>query len=392
MVSENMTDQKRVLHYAFLTIVWSALLIVFFINPIWTRLDLHVPGESHTKVDFTQLVDSIFYIRNAELGYRWNLPTSIWFHPVIAWAIDLMPAFIVPNFRFWILSLLAGIVSLVLLDKYIKEISSVKISPWMFLLIPLFPGGLGLATSNAEIPCLVFVTLTLLSVLRKQNWYLPVLWGALAILTKPNAVYAILGIIVYFIWGKVNNDFKMKRNSILGIAGILFAWAIWFLYVDFSAGNFGAYWTTREKGATMPLIEGVFSFFNNAVRVLLYSKDYGDSLKYLTALAVPMIDIWILQLILLRSEAHRLSMLFCVLSVLIVAMIVNNPNKIIVYVTTIPSHFAIGLLFIRQAFDLRDSAKWIVKLVRVSAGISYLMFCILMAIFYIIGTPLVWYY
>jgi len=387
-----MTERKLVLCYAFLTIVWSALLIVFFINPIWVRLDLHVPGETHTKVDFTQLVDSIFYIRNAEFGYRWNLPTSIWFHPVVAWAIDVMPAFIAPNFRFWILSLLTGIASLVLLDKYIKEISPVNISPWMFLLVPLFPGGLGIATSNAEIPCLVFVTLTLLSVLRKQNWYHPVFWGALAILTKPNAVYAILGIVVYFIWGKVNNDSKMKRNSVLGVLSIILAWAIWFSYVDFRAGNFGAYWLTREKGATMPLVEGVFSFFNNAVRVLLYSKDYGNSLKYLTALAVPMIDIWILQLILLKSEAHRLSMLFSILSILIIAMIVNNPNKIIVYATTIPSHFAIGLLFIRQAFDLKDSGKWIVKLVRVSAGISYLAFCILMAIFYVTGTPLMWYY
>ncbi len=378
---------------AFITILCSAVFTILIMNPIWLSLDLHVPGESATKVDFTEPVDSIFYVRNAELGYRWlNTPTSIWFHPVVAWGIDVMPAFISPNLRLWILSMLAGLVSLLLLNQYIKEISVVSISPWMFLAVPFIPGGLGIATGNAEFPCLVFVTLTVLSVLRKQNWYSPILWGALAILTKPNAVYIILGIGVYYVWGQINSDTRMKRNSILGIVSIVIVWTLWFLYIDFRANHVGTYWATRELGATAPLMTGFFEFVNNTIRVLIYSRDYSESLKFLTALAIPMIDIWVLQLIHLKSEAHRLSMLFSVLSVLIVAMIVNNPNKIIVYSTTIPSHFAIGLLFIQQTFDLSDSAGRIVKLVRVSAGVSYLAFCALMAIFFIIGTPLMWYY
>ncbi len=379
--------------YASITILWSVAFTILIMNQIWSRLDLHVPGEPFTKVDFTQPVDSIFYVRNAELGYRWlNTPTSIWFHPLVAWGIDILPTLITPNFRLWVLSFLSGFAGLLLLNQYIKEISVETINPWMLIIVPFIPGGLGIATGNAEFPCLVFMSLAVLSVLRRQKWYFPVLWGALGILTKPNAIYMILGLGIYIIWGHMKKDSKILRNSILGIASILITWAIWVGYVDFRAGHFGAYWAARRLGATVPLGTGFLNFMNNMIRLFVYTNNYSESLKFLIALAIPLVDIWILQTISLKSEAHRLSILFSVLSMLIVAMVLNNPNKIIVYSTTFPGHFAIGLLFIRQTFNLKDSVNGILKLVRISAGVSYLVFCALMVIFFIIGTPLSWYY
>lgn len=388
----NMLIERRIFPYAVITVLWSALFILLVVNPLWEKLDLHVPGESLTKVDFTQIVDSVFYVRNADLGYRWNLPTSIWFHPLVVWGINILPAFIATRYRLWLLSLFAGLLSITLVNEYVKETSFERISPWILLVIPIIPGGLGIATGNAEFPCLVFTSLLVLSVLRKEKWYLPLIWGALAILTKPNAVYMILGLCVYIFGRQNDDDSKVVRNSVLGIAGILIAWALWFTYVDIQANRFGSYWETRELAANVPLVKGFFDFMRNISRIVVYTDDYGQALKFLTALAVPLVDIWILQVIPLRSETHRLSILLTVMSMLAIALTTNNPNKIVVYSTTFPGHFAIGLLFLKQAFSFTGSNGWIVKLVRVSAGISYLMFCVLMAMFYIIGTPLMWYY
>ncbi|NVN96599.1 MAG: hypothetical protein HXX14_20345 [Bacteroidetes bacterium] len=179
--------------YSTAIIILSILFAILFLGPFWASLDLHVPGEKWNKIDFTQPVDSIFYVRNAELGYRWGVsdPTSLWFHPLIAWCIQLVPISLPGNIKFWILSLISGLLASLAVYKFTNLITLTPLNPRMILLIPFIPGGIGIATGNAEIPCLLFTSLLGISVLTKQPLLYPLLFGSLSILTKPNALYMI---------------------------------------------------------------------------------------------------------------------------------------------------------------------------------------------------------
>jgi len=383
--------------YALIATLGCAFFAFAILKPAWIALDLHVPGEPSTKIDFTQPVDSIFYVRNADWGYRWSVlvPTSVWFHPVVTWGIRSLPALLSSNYRLWLISLLSGFGALIAVYEYIKEISPTRLKASALLLVPLLPGGLSIATGNAELPCLFFTSLLSLSILRGWASYHPLLWGALAILTKPNALYMIPILGVYLTAAVFTRDRKIVQNSLFGIASILAVWLLWILFVDVNAGQLGAYWQVREI-SSVPLSGGPLTFLQRFARVLVYSSNQGEVLKFVTALAIPLLDMWILLLVPLKSETHRVSILAGILAMVFVMFAINNPNKIIVYATTMPSHFAIGLLFLEQSFGKQangnDLEKPLARLVRLSLGTSYLAFCVLMGLFFIIGTPLEWYY
>jgi hypothetical protein len=385
--------KRSVIAYALFATVGGILAALVLLRPVWLALDLHVPGEPNNKVDFTQPVDSVFYVRNAQIGYHWdaNAPTSIWFHPLLVWCIELLPSDIPANCRLWFISVVAAFGAMVITYAYIKEISSARLRPWILLAVPLLPGGLAVATGNAEFPCLLFSSLLILSVVRKSSFCYPLLWGALAVLTKPNALYMVPAVGVYLVDGIIKRDRETVRNSLLGILGITATWLIWIAFVDINTGSFGAYWQSR-KVATVPLSSGVFTFLKRAARVLLYASDNGEKLKFATALVIPVVDMWIILVAPLRDEVHRLSIIAGVLAVLSTSFVLNNPNKVVVYSITLPGHITAGLLFLEQSFRKKKAERALERGVRYLSGISYLLFCALIATFFVVGTPLEWYY
>jgi hypothetical protein len=177
----------------------------------------------------------------------------------------------------------------------------------------------------------------------------------------------------------------------LGILSILIVWILWIFYVDLQVGHPGAYWQVRKIG-TVPLTAGPFTFLQRTARVLVFSSHIGEILKYVSVLAVILVDMWVLLIVRLRKETHRLAILFSIFSMLGITFVLNNPNKIIVYTTTFPGHLSIGLIFLQQAFGYHPLDTIYEKLVRIASGVMYLAFCFLMALFYMIGTPLEWYY
>jgi hypothetical protein len=62
------------------------------------------------------------------------------------------------------------------------------------------------------------------------------------------------------------------------------------------------------------------------------------------------------------------------------------------YMITLPAHAVVGLIFIREAFRRRDPEGDLERIVRKSAGLMYLCYCAVMLVFFILGTPLRWYY
>lgn len=384
---------ENVIFIALFTISLIVLLTVLVVNPIWLKMNLHIPGEPSSNVDFTLPVDAVFYVRNAEYGYQWETgqKTSFWFHPLIAITIRSFPFNISSNYKFLFFSILFTFLSICFLNKFIHETFGVGFSAKFLTLIPLLPGGFVLGTSNAEIPSLFFNVLLLLSVQLRFSDFAVFLVGVLAILTKPNALYIVPVLLFYTILGKLNEDKVLSRKSIIGLFGILLAWAAWILVVDIKTGVWGTYFHVRRLGSGS-LDEGVLSLFLYAARALK-GNDVGEKLKYLTALFIPIVDIFILMVVKMKNESERFAQLLSLVSVLVVTFLINNPNKVIVYITTLPIHFSLGVVFILQTLFQNEITESIIhKIVKRLAGIFYIVYCLVLTLFFVIGTPLQWYY
>ena len=356
-------------------------------------MDLHVPGEKETKVDFTQPVDAIFYIRNAELGYRNGNETSVSvpFHPLVSVLILLFPTFLSLNYRLLLISLLSAIGALVTLSFCFREIAPSQQITKSLLLILLLPGGLAIATGNAEFPCLFLTSLLFLGLLKNWHISLLILLSSLAILTKPNALYMVPMLLVYFLEGIHKKEFGYARRHLIAAVTILIAWFLLMLFVGITLGRIDIYWRSRDI-YTPPLTIGPLTFFQQLSRVLVHNYNPGIQLKYLTALAIPAVDMWLLTLVNLK-EKHKLAFLAGLFSIFFITFATNNPNKVIVYSATFPGHFLIGILFLRQVFSKKFKADNLAfKLIQYATGIVFILFCVSMVIFFVLGTPLEWYF
>jgi hypothetical protein len=386
------SKQSSLIFYSLLLVAICFLITISYINPIWQKLEMHVPGEPGNRVDYTQPVDTIFYIRDAANGYVWNLdsPTSLWFHPLLIWIIAYTPQIVPLNHKMLVISLVSGVLSAFLNYRLIKNIFPTPIPSWMLLFIIFIPGFMGISTGNAEIPCLLLTTLLMLSVLEKWNKVMPFLLGSLAILCKPNAMYMVPVLSVYLIYGGISKDKSLVKNTIMGIMGIIVTWCFWIFFVDYKVGQVGAYWFIRDIGS-VPLTAGPLSLLQRTVRSIVFYNDHGEILKYITALSIPIIDMLILLVIPFSKEQHRMAFFSGFFAILFVTFAINNPNKVIVYATTLPCHLIVGLLFIKQTLFENESKK-IISIVKKLSGISYICFGFVMIVFYILGTPLGWYY
>jgi len=382
-------------------IIWiavSTLLLlfigIFILNPIWKIYGIHVPGEPNTIVDFTYPLDSIFHIRNAEIGYRWSakVPTSIWFHPVISWLIEIMPKILPANWRYYFISIVSAPLALFCAYRYAQNALEVKINPKFIPLAILIPGGLNMAVGNAESPSLLFNTLVILSLLERYPISINLLFGIIAILIKPNALYMLAPLTVYGIYDFIGKDYKNALRALIIALGILVTWGGWILYVDFMSGQTGAYWQAREI-ATVPLYAGLLTLIYRMIESLIQGN-IGEILKYTTAFLIPLVDLWLLILVPFRSEKHRLASISGVIMLLLISFVTSNPNKIFIYAMTLPSHLLIGWIVLQLGFQSYSEQGSFSKrydyLVRVALWF-YVLVSIGMTIFFIVGTPLGWY-
>jgi hypothetical protein len=370
------------------------LIGVFLLDPIWKTYGIHVPGEPSTKVDFTYPVDSIFYIRNAENGYRWSakVPTSIWFHPVISWLIEIMPKTIPANWRYYLISLVSAPLALYCVYRYAQNVLTVHINPAFIPFAILISGGLNMAVGNAESPSLLFNALILLSVIEHFPISISILIGMIAILIKPNALYMLAPLTVYGIYDLISKDYKNALRSLLIVFGILITWGGWILYVDYMSGHTGAYWQAREV-ATVPLYAGFLTLIYRMVETIALGN-VGEILKYTTAFLVSLIDLWLVLLVPFRSEKHRLASISGLIMLLLISFATSNPNKIFVYAMTLPSHLLIGWFVLQSGFQSlqkQSSFSKIRKFLVIVAFSVYVLISTSMIIFFVVGTPLGWY-
>jgi len=245
-----------------------------------------------------------------------------------------------------------------------------------------------MATGNAEIPCLFFTLILLLSVL---HWQLPLLTicsAALAILTKPNALYMVPILICYAAWDYWTGRSAVFKHALAGVVAILSVWLAWMLIVDWQTGVPGAYWNARMS-FNAGVAGGFSGFFERLVRSYLYDSDPRDRIRYSSAIIVPIGSLVIYGLAPFSDERHRYAMAFGVLSMMAIALWQGNPNKILVYSTTLPGHFVAHIVFVSSLTN-PDSTQD--KITRIIMGVLYTGYCLVMALVFIFGTPLLWYY
>lgn len=376
--------------YTFFTIFLAMIIGVFFLNPIWSN---YSPPFQIIRIypAITAPVDGPFYLMNAEIGYRWdpNDFLSIWFHPLLSFLVSVMPKILQSKIWFWILSILAAIVSIFLLIEISKVYNKNNVvSPYLIPFILLIPGGLSIATGNPEIPTLLFTSLLLLSILIYQKWWLTITFAVLGILTKPNALYMVPILSVYFFSGLLSKENKLWEQSLLGIISILVGWSAWILIVDWHVGEIGSYWGAREIANNF-VAGNPTKFFLSLVNSFVNTGNLRDQIRYSSALLIPLLNIWFISIVPFSKETHRIAISVGNISMLFIAILFGNPNKIIVYTTTIPGYFYVYLMMFSNLLNINWIRKPLNKFV---IAPIFILFCASMLLIYVLGTPLGWYY
>ncbi len=376
--------------YGLLTLGLAVGIGLVLLNPLWVQ---YTPPFPMPRVlpPITAPVDGVFYLRNATSGYQWTThdPLSLWFHPLLAVLLSLLPRAVPVQYWFWLLSLSFAAGALVLTYQVSQVLSNnTGLSARMLPLCLLMPGGLGIATGNAEIPTLFFTLALLLAVLRGQQISLIVACGAAAILTKPNALYMVPLLGVYVVSGWLAGTQCLWRNSLIAIGAILGAWLAWIGIVDWQAGEWGTYWQLRLSFSAY-VAGDARSFFDRLAQAFLYTGDPREQIRYATALLIPLVNLWILGLTPLARERDRFALAAGNLTMLALSLITGNPNKIIVYTTTLPGYFVVHLLFIQRLVTGQPFLPWPL---RIGGILGYTAYASAMLVVYILGTPLGWYY
>lgn len=377
--------------FAIVTVLLAITIGVVLLNPIWIKLAIPGMFPSHILPPITAPVDGLYYILNADLGYRWTThdPLSLWFHPLLSWLLKLFPQWLSTNYWFWIISIVFAVGCLPLIYHLISILSgSNQLPAWMLPLCLLAPGGLSLATGNAEIPNLFFVLILLLSVLDWQKWWLTLSSATFAILTKPNSLYMVPILIVYFIIGLERQNIRLWRQALIGMMTILFIWLLWSWIVDWETGYPGIYWKVRLL-AKYYLGEGDIGGFFEQFIASFYNHDVRNVIRYSTALLIPFTNLLVIGLIPLSDESHRYAMAAGNLAMLAITLYLGNPNKIIVYTTTLPGHFAGHLLLLNTIIKAPSTP---VRLPRLGIAAIYGLYCLTMIFVFVVGTPIRWYH
>lgn len=362
------------------------------LNPIWDALAR--PGTFPAAIwpPITGPIDGIFYIRNAELGYAWSTrdPLSLWFHPLLSSILRVLPDWLPKSTWFWIISIAFALACLPLIFRLTAVLTGgtairAGMLPWCLLA----PGGLGIATGNAEIPTLFFVALLLLSVLVWHKWWLTLVSAAAAILTKPNALYMVPVLFIYFVSAVAMRDAKLRKQSLIGIVALLVGWLIWIWIIDWQTGYTGAYWEARQSFRPYFGPADFRGFFEQWFSAFFVDIDLRNQIRFSTAVLIPIANLIVIGLVPLAAEHHRYALAAGNLSMLAISLLLGNPNKILLYSTTLPGYFVTHLVLLMW-LDRRPQQRGLLSPALLRA--LYLIYCVSMQIVYIVGTPLAWYY
>jgi len=178
------------------------------------------------------------------------------------------------------------------------------------------------------------------------------------------------------------------KHAILGVVVLVLTWVLWMGLVDWRAGRGGAYWSVRMSSRQY-VAGDAWSFFEQLARSFLYGSDIRERIRYSTALIIPIASLWLIGCVRLSDESHRYAMAAGNLAMLVVALYMGNPNKIIVYATTLPSHFATHILVLKR---LGKSVSLTDHPLSLGPAAVYGAYCACMILVYVLGTPLAWYY
>lgn len=392
MKSLSVLRNNSVWIYSILTIFIALVIGWEVLNPIWSYYAVPSILTLDPLPPITAPVDGVFYLRNADHGYAWRTrdPLSLWFHPLLSCIVSLLPKWLPSNFWFWVTSLIFAGGCLLLIYRVTQLVTpEIEIPVWFLPLCLIAPGGLGMATGNAEIPTLFFALLLLLSVLHWQYWWLTVLAAAAVILTKPNGLYMIPVLIVYFVAGLLEANKMLWKQAFIGMISLLSTWLLWIWIVDWQTGYSGAYWQARDSFKLFIGTGGVRGFFEQLSTSFLYTHNLRDQIRYSTALVIPFANLLIIGLVPFSQIRHRYAFAAGNLAMLGVTLYLGNPNKTLVYTTTLPSHFVVHLLLIQV---LLTKPSFINPVPHFLLIIGYLIYCLMMLVIYILGTPLQWYY
>lgn len=373
-----------------LTVIIAVIIGLAVLNPIWANLSPPFP-ILRVSPPITAPVDGPYYLKNVNPGYQWNShqEASLWYHPLLPSILAILPSWLPLNIWFWLLSIFFSFVSLLLLFEIISIYTdNVSASPVLLLLTLLLPAGLEMATGNPEIPTLFFASLVLLSVIKWQNWRVTALAAVAAILTKPNALYMIPILVVYGYAGYRERNRKLLLNSAVGVFTILVTWVGWIAFVDWKSNSWGAYWQARKAFANYVAGDPT-SFFLELARSYRHALECRDRIRYSTALMIPLVNLWVIAFTPLPRDIHRYALAAGNLGMMGLALWQGNPNKMIVYSTTLPGYFAVHIIFIQSRLCRTSLAKNGRNLL---TNVLYVLYLIFMGIVYIIGTPCGWYY
>jgi len=370
------------------TLFLSTFIGVVFLNPIWKLYSPPFPMERVFPA-IVAPVDGPFYLQNAIQGYQWKPQAilSIWFHPLLPLLVSLLSSILSPGIAFWLISIVFAIGCIFLLEK-INLLYGFEIAPGLLPLILVIPGGLSIATGNPEIPTLFFSSALLLSVLVWQKWSITFLCGVLAILTKPNALYMVPYLSVYMLVSLYKRDKKIFIQSLTGILGVLLGWAFWIMFVDLKTGELGSYWEARRIASSF-VAGNPISFLVELANSFIYKDDVRDQIRYSTALIIPLVNIWFISRLSFSKEVHRYAITAGILSMMAIALIYGNPNKIIVYIITLPGYFSVYFMLIHSMLDNQWRSNLVNKYLIIPLFVVY---CVFLLYVYIVGTPSGWYY
>ena len=374
-----------------ITIIFAIVFGAFVLNPIWKNTAIPGLFPPYLQPPITAPVDGLYYLQNADTGYKWETrdPLSLWFHPFLSFVLWLIPNYVSSNYQFWIVSICFSFCALPLAYHFAIIISGKNsLSPWLLPMCLFAPGGLVISTGNAETPTLFFATILVMSVLVWQKWWLTSLSAVGTILTKPNGLYLIPVLLIYFLISLKEGKARLRNQALVGIFFLLITWISWIWFIDWRTGGHGVYWELRSQEHYYLGIGGnIFYFFGSLVDALT-NTNIRDQVRYITALVIPLTNFFVIGFVPMEKEEHRFALAAGNLAMFAVSLYLGNPNKIIVYAVTLPSHFSTHMLMVSTLFDKMPklNKKYIV------VGLVYFLYCIATSVIFIVGTPLRWYH
>jgi hypothetical protein len=354
--------------------------------PLWEQWNPPFPMPQVDPV-FMAPLDGPFYLANADQGYAWQTqtPESLWFHPLLAWIVRWRPSFFPAHTYFWLISLLCATLALVWTYELLLTIAPTPLPPWSLVLCVLAPGGVSIATGNAEIPTLVCTLGLLLAILKERSCLVILFFAVASILMKPNALYMIPTLSVYAVVGVVRRNYQLVVRTLLGIMGIMGGLFWWIETVHWQTGTPSAYWDARTL-ANAATSQNVSVFFYDLLSVWIDGSDLRNILRYSQAVLIPCVNFIIIGAISFNEERHRYAWAAANAAMLGICLYSGNPNKIIVYTTTLPYHFCMhSMAWAEIQWKPFPSYRGMI-------GLLYLLYCMSLLVFYSIGTALAWYF